>query len=133
VFTGAIVNAEYLAERLGDIIQEKALNVTVIACGERIKTDIADNIRWAIEDYLGAGAIISYLRCAKTLEAEMCESVFIRNRDRLNVILLECESGLELSNIGFRKDVLYSAQLNMCKSAPVLENGCYVNINQKIV
>ncbi len=130
VMTGAFVNARALALAVNEILKHRVLNTTVIACGERVETDIADNIRWAIEDYLGAGAIISYLRTSKSIEAQLCESVFIRNHDRINVIMLECESGRELSNLGFRNDVIYSAQLNLCQSVPILRNGRFENLKK---
>jgi phosphosulfolactate phosphohydrolase-like enzyme len=52
------------------------ISVTVIACGERWNIPSEDGeLRMALEDYLGAGAILSYLPYEKSPEARACVKV----------------------------------------------------------
>ena len=60
LFVGALVNAQAVARAIFQVVEEQRLNVTVIACGERWKASTEDGtLRVAVEDYLGAGAILS--------------------------------------------------------------------------
>ena len=58
---------------------DAALSVTILACGERWKQPNEDGeLRFAIEDYLGAGAILSALPAAlaRSPEARVCQGAF---------------------------------------------------------
>ena len=119
LFVGALVNAQATALAVSEVLEKNdALNVTVIACGERWKTPLEDGaLRFAVEDYLGAGAILSYLQCEKSLEAHVCEGAFLHVRDELEQVLWECESGRDLREMGVGGDVQHAAQLNVYDSA----------------
>ncbi|MBU8934824.1 MAG: 2-phosphosulfolactate phosphatase [candidate division Zixibacteria bacterium] len=126
ILIGALINARATATMAGKVAKPdcQSAGITVIACGERFKIPTADGtIRFALEDYLGAGAILSYIDSVKTPEARVCETAFIGNRDRLTDILLECESGQELREIGFGDDVRYASQLNRSDTIPILRDG----------
>jgi len=121
VISGGLLNAQAVAEAVTRIIESRSLAVTVIACGEREKGPSDDGpIRWAVEDYLGAGAVLSYLPQAKSPDAIVCESAFQDNKDKLDQILWECPSGLELREAGFGDDVIYSARLNIYDCVPTM-------------
>lgn len=121
LFAGALVNAQAVASAVSQVLEKHALNVTVIACGERWKTTLEDGeLRFAVEDYLGAGAILSYLQQEKSLEASVCEGAFLYIQDKLEQVLWECESGRELREKGFGVDVQHAAQLNVYDSVPVM-------------
>lgn len=116
LFVGALVNAQAIA--------------SVIACGERWKTPSEDGeLRFAIEDYLGAGAILSYLLQEKSPEARVCEGAFVQVREELDSILWECESGRELREMGFGVDVQHAARLNMYETVPQMREGHLVTCN----
>jgi phosphosulfolactate phosphohydrolase-like enzyme len=58
LFAGALVNAEVVAAAVSQVLSTTDLSVTIIACGEQwfIPSE-EEQLRVAIEDYLGAGAI----------------------------------------------------------------------------
>src|SRR5262245_56868978 len=61
LFVGALVNAQAVAAAVSSLLNDaEYLNVTALACGERWRTpDDEGALRFAVEDYLGAGAILS--------------------------------------------------------------------------
>ncbi len=123
VIVGALVNAKAVANHIMTYIAESdnSINISVIACGERFKEPNMDGeIRFAIEDYLGAGAIISELEIEKTPEAIVCEGAFKSSKNILNKLIWECESGIELREIGFGDDVVFASKLNSINVVPIL-------------
>ncbi len=64
LFVGALVNAAAVGRAVSSILARTEAAVTVIACGERWRAPADDGeLRVAIEDYLGSGAILSRLPC----------------------------------------------------------------------
>jgi 2-phosphosulfolactate phosphatase len=62
LFAGAFVNANAVSGAVAKVLNESNSNATLIACGERWPIENEDGeIRFAIEDYLGAGAILAGL------------------------------------------------------------------------
>jgi 2-phosphosulfolactate phosphatase len=124
LFVGALVNARALAEAILQILEATRLCVTVIACGERWKRYGEDEgLRVAVEDLLGAGALLSYLPGDKSPEARLGEGAFQYARANLEDILWECGSGRELREGGFGEDVRHAAQLNLYDAVPVMREG----------
>ncbi len=116
LLVGALVNAQAVVSLL---LEQEDLSVTVIACGERWSPPSEDGaLRVAVEDYLGAGAILSYLEHEKSPEARVCEGAFMQVRDDLDSILWECASGRELREMGFGVDVQHAARLNAYETVP---------------
>jgi 2-phosphosulfolactate phosphatase len=121
LLVGALVNAEAVAGAVAAELTGTEGCVTVLACGERWETPSDDgDLRFALEDYLGAGAILSYVPYEKTPEARVCEAAFLHSRDELDALLWDCESGRDLRERGFGDDVRRAARLNDCPSVPVL-------------
>ncbi len=59
LFVGALVNAAAVGRAVSSILARTEAAVTVVACGERWPAPTDDGeLRVAIEDYLGAGAIL---------------------------------------------------------------------------
>jgi 2-phosphosulfolactate phosphatase len=111
----AVANA---AMELGD-------TVAVIAAGER--WPLTNALRPALEDWLGAGAIIHFLQGSKSAEARAAEAIFGRYRDNLLHILAQVGSGLELIEQGYGGDVMLSAQLNVSDVVPMLIEGAFTS------
>ncbi len=126
VWAGCLLNAEAAgreaqreAERLGKAI-------TVLACGERgASSQEGEETRFALEDYLGAGAILNALSLPRSPEAEVCAAAFQGVSDRLEALLRECGSGQELRSRGLEADVVFAAQWNRYWVVPKLENGAF--------
>ena len=100
--------------------------VAVIACGERWPDG---SLRPAVEDLIGAGAIISYLAGSKSPEALAAEAVFAAGRTDLHRVVAACGSGQELIRRGFRTDVEQATRLDCSGSVPLLRGESYVDMN----
>lgn len=102
-------------------------NITVIAAGEKWPDG---SIRFAIEDFLGAGAVLSLLQAELSIEAQACRSFFTANQQNTESIIYGCISGRELAERGFKCDVDAALELNISGSIPVLHSGCYIDFNK---
>jgi 2-phosphosulfolactate phosphatase len=115
ICVGALVNAHATAAYLASSLKQGAAEAWVVACGERTEASAMDEpIRFAIEDYLGAGAILSVLEEEFCLSAEaaMCASAFRANAARLCELITASESGQELIGRNSAADVDLAARLN---------------------
>lgn len=116
--------AGFVASHFG----ESDPTITVLACGERWPTPVeGEDLRFAVEDWLGAGAILSHLGLASSPEARVCEAAFRGVQDRPEEILLNCGSGIELREKEYESDVLHAARLNLYETVPLLAEGRFVN------
>ena len=122
LFVGALVNAQAVAGAVAHLLTtSNQLNATLLACGERWQVPDEEGIlRFALEDYLGAGAVLSALPFAQTIEAQACSATLQAMQDHLEAVLWGCESGQELRDKGLGEDVSFAAQLNIYDTAPVL-------------
>jgi len=121
LFVGTLVNAEAVATLVSHLLDTTDRCVTIIACGERWHPPAADGaLRVALEDYLGAGAILASLRYERSPEARVCASACTHSRLDLAALLWECGSGRELRGMGFPEDVRHAAQLNSYDAVPVM-------------
>jgi len=98
-------------------------HITVIPAGEKWDDG---SIRVALEDSLGAGAIISYLDGNKSPEAMAAAAHFSSFNHNLISTIKQCSSGKELIARGFEKDVLLACALNSSDNIPVLRDGFFV-------
>ena len=130
VFIGSFLNCDAVAGVVSKLLENSDLRVTVIACGEREKDGTSsDCFRPAIEDYLGAGSIISALDYSLSPEADVCCRTFNRCHVLLNDLLWGCESGLELQEMGFGNDIRFCSRSNIYNSVPVLHDGRIIRRN----
>jgi len=96
--------------------------VTVIPAGERWPDG---SLRPAIEDLIGAGAIISNLRGTRSPEAEVALAAFERFGGTLLDPILGSASGRELVERGFPRDVELATELNVSDAVPILVNDSF--------
>jgi 2-phosphosulfolactate phosphatase len=128
VVVGALVNAQAVARFVSARLAACDWSVTVLACGERWPTPVeGEDLRFAVEDWLGAGAVLSHLGLAKSPQAEACEAAFCGVQGRLEDVLLNCGSGVELREQGYTADVLHAARLDRHPVVPLLTEGRFVN------
>lgn len=121
LFVGTLLNAAAVAAAVTQVLATTEHSVTVLACGERWTTPSEDGpLRFAIEDALGAGAILAHLPYAKSPEARFCEGAFESARPDLAAIIRECGSGRELYERGFGADVEHAVRLNAYDVVPVM-------------
>lgn len=118
-FAGCLRNASAVAKAA----QRCGNKIAVIPAGERwIPGDL---LRPAIEDWIGAGAIISALAGSRSPEAQLAVAAFDSVKSRIREILTMCSSGKELISKGYIGDIDYIAALNIAQVAPRLMDGCY--------
>jgi 2-phosphosulfolactate phosphatase len=117
---GCLRNAGAVAEA----VQTLGRRISLIPAGEWWPDG---TLRPAIEDLLGAGAIIRHLAGTRSPEAAVAEATFLRFQDNLITGLKQCGSGKELIARGFEADVELAAALNQSASIPVLRDGAYVH------
>jgi 2-phosphosulfolactate phosphatase len=127
LLAGALVNARATAAAVMRLMSETGLPVSVIACGERWKVPGDDGaLRFAIEDALGAGAILSGIDGDKSPEARWCEAAFRELRHDLPGVLRQCGSGLELIERGNAADLDHAADLERYDCAAVFREGRFI-------
>ena len=59
-------------------------------------------------------------------EAYAARSAFLAVEGELTNLLLQCGSGKELIERGYKDDVYLASELNVSDCAPVLQDGAYV-------
>lgn len=127
---GSLLNFSAVANVANQLREQTNANITVIPCGElwNEMRENEDGLRPSIEDYLGAGAVLSVLNGTKSPEAEVCIGAFLHSKDRIKELLWECGSGRELRQKGFEEDVLHCSQMNFYNTVPVLLEECFVDV-----
>lgn len=125
VAIGCLRNAAATARWISD---QRVLGhtVAVIAAGERWSDD--GSLRPALEDQLGAGAILSALSRsshadAMSPEARTAAALFDASGHVLTERLHDCVSGRELTARGFGADVVVAGDLNSSTAVTVLSGG----------
>jgi 2-phosphosulfolactate phosphatase len=96
--------------------------IAVIPAGERW---LDGTLRPSFEDLIGAGAIVHYLYGECSPEAYVASSAFRAAEKDLENRLLQCGSGKELIERGYKEDVLLAAELNISDCVPTLYDGAY--------
>lgn len=119
VFAGSLRNASAVAER----VRARGGPVAVIAAGERWKGD--ESLRPAVEDLIGAGAIIARLGGRASPEAALACAAYESALRDLPRVIRDCASGVELRERGFPRDVELAAELNASPVAPQLRAGAF--------
>ncbi|MEU3937710.1 2-phosphosulfolactate phosphatase [Streptomyces sp. NPDC029044] len=101
--------------------------VVVIASGERWPDG---SLRPALEDLLGAGAVIASLRrCGRgrlAPEAMVAAAAYEGIGDVATTVT-SCASGRQLADGGFADDVAIATELDACQVVPVLVDGAFAD------
>jgi 2-phosphosulfolactate phosphatase len=97
--------------------------VALVPAGERWEEG---EPRFAVEDLLGAGAIISHLRGRRSPEAEAALAAFLAARADLEGALRRSSSGRELIARGFERDLVVASAVDADAVTPVLTGLAFV-------
>jgi len=119
VLAGCLRNAAAVAA----VATRLGRTVAVIPGGEHWA---AGGIRPALEDWLGAGAVIAHLAGTLSPEAAAAKAAYEAARENISGILRGCSSGRELIELGFAPDVGMAASLNSSPCASWLVDGGFV-------
>jgi 2-phosphosulfolactate phosphatase len=131
VFVASLINAKTAGNTIEKIMDLTGRDVTLIACGERLKLELENpGIRFAIEDLLAVGAILSYIRKDKSPEAQVCEAAFGAVENYIDEMIWDSISGRELRSHGFGHDVTYSARVNIIDTVAVLNDDKLVKFKE---
>jgi 2-phosphosulfolactate phosphatase len=120
VLAGCLRNAAAVAAAARAIAGERAIGV--IPAGEQWADG---SLRPAVEDFLGAGAILDALGLRLSAEARVARDAFRVAVPDVAAILRGSVSGQELIGRGFAEDVEFAAGLNVSATAPFLRDGAY--------
>ena len=98
--------------------------IAVVPAGERWQDG---TLRPSFEDFVGAGAIISYLQDSMSPEAQLALAAYRDVCHRLKHLLKQCSSGRELIDRNFTQDVDLAAELNISSCVPTLIDAAYTD------
>jgi 2-phosphosulfolactate phosphatase len=96
-------------------------DVVVIAAGERWPDG---SLRPALEDLLGAGAVLAALGADESAEAAAARAAYAGTPSVADA-LRRCVSGVELIDGGYAEDVELAAQVDASGVVPVLRGGAF--------
>jgi 2-phosphosulfolactate phosphatase len=96
--------------------------VAVIAAGEKWPDG---SLRFAIEDWLGAGAIISRLPGSRSHDAEAAVAAFERMRGDIRAALAASRSGRELIDLDYPDDIDIASELDVDEAVPLLHGNAF--------
>ena len=95
----------------------------LIPAGERW---LDGSLRPALEDWLGAGAILRWLPGSRSPEAASAVALFERHRDELVAVLDRCGSGRELDGRGHHRDKIIAGELEVSACVPRFDGVAFV-------
>jgi len=121
-FAGCLRNARAVAKAASSC----GRRIAVIPAGERWRED--GSLRPALEDLIGAGAVIDHLEGTLSPEAAAALAVYQAAAPRLAEVLMTCGSGKQLVAMGFEADIPLIAELDADDVAPMLRDGAYRRI-----
>lgn len=119
-FAGCLRNASAVAAAA----QAACRRIAVIAAGEHWP---GGSLRPAIEDLLGAGALIARLDGRLSADARVARAAYAEFRSELADTLRGSRSGQELIAQGFPEDVELAGQEDCSTAVPALRDGGYRN------
>ena len=121
VLAGCLRNARAVAEAA----RHFGRTFNVIPAGERWADG---SLRVALEDWLGAGAILLGLPGSRSPEAESAVRLFEHHRDQLVATLDSCASGRELDGRGHERDKFVAGDLDASRSVPRFDGVAYAAV-----
>ena len=122
VLAGCLRNVSAVAKKATALSEGRS--IAVIPAGERWADG---SLRPAIEDLLGAGAILHALGLPCSPEAEVARLAFLGIRGCLAELVRGSVSGEELIRRGYPGDVDAAIEYDVSAVAPLLLNGAYSN------
>jgi 2-phosphosulfolactate phosphatase len=104
--------------------QKHGLRIAIIPAGERWSDG---SLRPALEDWIGAGAIISELNGNLSPEAGAALAAFRNTQSEIEKVVRQIGSGKELIERGFEANVSLASALNASECVPLLVDGAFIH------
>lgn len=120
VLAGCLRNAAAVARAATRMANGAQLGV--IPAGERWPDG---SLRPAIEDLLGAGAIIHHLALSLSPEAQIARDAFRAVLGEIAPLIRQSISGQELVDAGFPQDIDMAVEHNVSNTTPLLTQGAF--------
>lgn len=98
--------------------------IAVVPAGEKWSDG---SLRPSFEDFIGAGAVISYLKGNLSPESQAAGAAYRDARQSVKHLIKQSGSGQELIERGFEQDVDLASEVNSSDCVPTLVNGAYAN------
>lgn len=112
ILIGSFLNAHAVASKASELAKN---HVEVVMAG--VKDE------FAIEDFLAAGEIITYLQDHELDEEALAAVMASTNPEKVDVAVLESNSALRLLDLGLRKDIKFSLMRNIYNTVPLYKDG----------
>lgn len=131
VLLGGLRNAAAVAAAVLAIQVERGArtSVAVLACGELGSRDPGSPLRFAVEDFLGAGAVVAALTDIgidhSSPEAAAAGESFRTLRGATRHLIAASGSGRELAGDARREEVAPAAAVDAASVVPVLRDGVF--------
>jgi len=124
-FVACLLNARAAGRMLADISREQRKGVALIAAGEAVEDQEADldHRRFAIEDHLGCGAVLSELNIDLTDEAAACREAFLASKHEYPALIRDGPSGRYLADQGLAADLSHCLLVSIYDTLPVIREG----------
>lgn len=121
-FIACFLNAAAAARTLRSLATATGRNVTLVAADETVGGRYNDpyNRRFALEDYLGCGCILSELDMELGPEALVCKRAYEASHHDFEELVKGCLSGRELVERGREADLSHCLQRNLYEVLPEL-------------
>jgi 2-phosphosulfolactate phosphatase len=110
------------ASAVADYLNTRGGDVAIVAAGERWPDG---SLRVALEDFIGAGAVVAHWTGRKCIEATAAQAVFERFSNELEGAIRSTVSGQELIERGFEEDVAFAASIDQSNAVPILVDGAF--------
>ncbi len=123
---GCLRNASSVAQ----VASRLGKQIAVIPAGELWKS--TGTLRPALEDLIGAGAIIHAICGQRSPESELARAAFLSVKDRLLSTILACSSGKELVAKDFGEDIKLACLMDVSTTVPILQNGAFVRCSKEV-
>lgn len=131
VMIGALRNASAVAAAVLAEQRRRGIrtSIAIVAAGERVSRDEGAPVRFAVEDQLGAGAVVDALVALgvdhTSPEAAAAGEAFRGLRGAARHLLTASGSGQELLAAGRGDEVLSAAAVDAASVVPVLRGGAF--------
>lgn len=138
-YIGCFLNALAVGQLISAVARAQSKDVTMIAAGEQRAVVTGERITYqpqeaervfAIEDYLGAGAILGHVDLTKSAEAYVCEQAYQSVAGQLLKLVRDSFSGRYLEQHDLLDDVHHAVKVNTYSVVPVIRSG-YITALEK--
>jgi 2-phosphosulfolactate phosphatase len=133
-FIGCFLNGRTVARIVSAVAAREGRNIALIAAGE-IEEDRTDGVRiprFAVEDWLGCGFILSEMRMERTAEAEICARTYDSCKPVFVDLIRKSLSGQYLIGRGKEYDISHCLQRNIYGIVPVVRGAMIVKYEEEM-